>query len=140
LWRRASRSSRSSSERLIEIESDSKESVLNTVVMPLQYPTGVGEGMAVGFAALRQMPSLRRGGWLFAYDDLVVPLHSLTFHDFEKKFSSRGLDAFLAFKTFPSGVPNAGEAIVPPQDGFLLLEREKFHDSFAVELSAKEAA
>ena len=42
------------------------ESVLNTVVMPLQYPTGVGEEMAVGFAALRQMPSLRRGGWLFA--------------------------------------------------------------------------
>jgi hypothetical protein len=87
-----------SSERLIEIESDSKESVLNTVVMPLQYPTGVGEEMAVGFAALRQMPSLRRGGWLFAYDGLVFALHSLTFHNFAQKFSRRGLDAFLAFQ------------------------------------------
>ena len=86
LSRRGSRSSRSSSERLIEIESDSKESVLNTVVMPLQYPTGVGEEMAVGFAALRQMPSLRRGGWLFAYDGLVFALHSLTFHNFAQKF------------------------------------------------------
>src|SRR5215208_206148 len=42
--------------------------------------------------------------------------------------------------TFPSGVPNAGDAILPPQDGFLLLEREKFHDSFAADVSAEEAA
>src|SRR3954451_747468 len=30
--------------------------------------------------------------------------------------------------------------ILPPQDGFLLLDREKFHDSFAGDLSADEAA
>jgi pimeloyl-ACP methyl ester carboxylesterase len=37
-------------------------------------------------------------------------------------------------------VPNAGDAILPPQDGFLFLEREKFHDSFAADVSAEEAA
>ena len=42
--------------------------------------------------------------------------------------------------TFPPGVPNAGDAILPPQDGFLLLDREKFHDSFAADVSAEEAA
>jgi pimeloyl-ACP methyl ester carboxylesterase len=42
--------------------------------------------------------------------------------------------------TFPPGVPNAGDAILPPQDGFLLLDREKFHDSFAADVSANEAA
>jgi pimeloyl-ACP methyl ester carboxylesterase len=42
--------------------------------------------------------------------------------------------------TFPPGVPNAGDLILPPQDGFLLLEREKFHDSFAADVSANEAA
>ena len=41
--------------------------------------------------------------------------------------------------TFPPGVPNAGDAILPPQDGFLLLDREKFHESFAADLSAEEA-
>lgn len=30
--------------------------------------------------------------------------------------------------------------ILPPQDGFLFLDREKFHDSFAGDLSAEEAA
>src|SRR3954469_17198122 len=30
--------------------------------------------------------------------------------------------------------------ILPPQDGFLLLDREKFHDSFAGDLTADEAA
>src|SRR5215204_5449595 len=35
--------------------------------------------------------------------------------------------------TFPPGEPNAGDAILPPQDGFLFLEREKFHDSFAAD-------
>jgi pimeloyl-ACP methyl ester carboxylesterase len=30
--------------------------------------------------------------------------------------------------------------ILPPQDGFLFLDREKFHDSFAADLSAEEAA
>ena len=29
--------------------------------------------------------------------------------------------------------------ILPPQDGFLFLDREKFHDSFAADLSAEEA-
>jgi pimeloyl-ACP methyl ester carboxylesterase len=42
--------------------------------------------------------------------------------------------------TFPPGEPNAGDAILPPQDGFLFLDREKFHDSFAGDLSAEEAA
>src|SRR5215216_7752694 len=42
--------------------------------------------------------------------------------------------------TFPPGEPNAGDAILPPQDGFLLLEREKFHDTFAADVSAEEAA
>jgi pimeloyl-ACP methyl ester carboxylesterase len=37
-------------ERLIEIENDSKDSVLNTSLMPLQYPTGEGEETAVEFA------------------------------------------------------------------------------------------
>ena len=30
--------------------------------------------------------------------------------------------------------------ILPPQDGFLFLDREKFHDSFAADVSADEAA
>jgi len=30
--------------------------------------------------------------------------------------------------------------ILPPQDGFLFLDREKFHDSFAADVSAEEAA
>jgi pimeloyl-ACP methyl ester carboxylesterase len=42
--------------------------------------------------------------------------------------------------TFPSGVPSAGDAILPPQEGFLFLEREKFHQSFAGDLSADDGA
>jgi pimeloyl-ACP methyl ester carboxylesterase len=42
--------------------------------------------------------------------------------------------------TFPPDEPNAGDAILPPQDGFLFLDREKFHESFAADLSAEEAA
>ena len=42
--------------------------------------------------------------------------------------------------TFPPGEPNAGDAILPPKDGFLFLEREKFHDTFAGDLSADKAA
>jgi pimeloyl-ACP methyl ester carboxylesterase len=42
--------------------------------------------------------------------------------------------------TFPPGEPSAGDAILPPQDGFLFLDREKFHESFAGDLSADEAA
>jgi pimeloyl-ACP methyl ester carboxylesterase len=42
--------------------------------------------------------------------------------------------------TFPPGEPNAGDAILPPQDGFLFLEREKFHKQFAGDLGADEAA
>ena len=42
--------------------------------------------------------------------------------------------------TFPPGEPNAGDAILPPQDGFLFLDREKFHEQFAADLSAEEAA
>jgi len=42
--------------------------------------------------------------------------------------------------TFPPGEPNAGDAILPPQDGFLFLDREKFHEQFAGDVSADEAA
>jgi pimeloyl-ACP methyl ester carboxylesterase len=42
--------------------------------------------------------------------------------------------------TFPPDVPSAADAILPPQDGFVLLDREKFHDSFAADVSAEEAA
>ena len=38
----------------------------------------------------------------------------------------------------PSGVPSTGDAILPPQDGFLLLDREKMPASFAGDLSAEE--
>ena len=37
-------------ERLIEVEGDSKDSVLNTALVPLQYPSGDGGGTAVEFA------------------------------------------------------------------------------------------
>jgi pimeloyl-ACP methyl ester carboxylesterase len=43
-------------------------------------------------------------------------------------------------EAFPSDVPNAGDLILPPQEGFLLLDREKFHESFAGDLSADDAA
>jgi pimeloyl-ACP methyl ester carboxylesterase len=39
---------------------------------------------------------------------------------------------------FPTDVP--GPPILPPQDGFLFLEREKFHDSFAADVDAELAA
>src|SRR5918995_1405106 len=42
--------------------------------------------------------------------------------------------------TFPPGEPSAGDAILPPQEGFLFLDREKFHESFAGDLGAEEAA
>jgi pimeloyl-ACP methyl ester carboxylesterase len=42
--------------------------------------------------------------------------------------------------TFPPGGPSAGDAILPPQDGFLFLDREKFHEQFAGDVSADEAA
>src|SRR5918992_2619084 len=42
--------------------------------------------------------------------------------------------------TFPPDEPSAGDAILPPQDGFLFLDRERFHESFAGDLSADEAA
>jgi pimeloyl-ACP methyl ester carboxylesterase len=42
--------------------------------------------------------------------------------------------------TFPPDLPSAGDAILPPQEGFLFLDREKFHESFAGDLSADEAA
>src|SRR5215211_5215296 len=37
----------------------------------------------------------------------------------------------------PPGAPVP--PILPPQDGFLFLDREKFHDSFAADVSAEEA-
>src|SRR5436309_8384129 len=39
---------------------------------------------------------------------------------------------------FPPDAP--GPPILPPRDGFLLLDREKFHASFAGDVSAEEAA
>jgi pimeloyl-ACP methyl ester carboxylesterase len=39
---------------------------------------------------------------------------------------------------FPKDVP--GPPILPPQDGFLFLDQEKFHDSFAADLDAERAA
>ena len=36
--------------------------------------------------------------------------------------------------------PETGPPILPPQDGFLLLDREKFHASFAGDVDAEEAA
>jgi pimeloyl-ACP methyl ester carboxylesterase len=39
---------------------------------------------------------------------------------------------------FPKDAP--GPPILPPQDGFLFLEREKFHDSFAADVDAELAA
>src|SRR6476619_6299645 len=39
---------------------------------------------------------------------------------------------------FPPDAP--GPPILPPQDGFLLLDREKFHESFAGDVDADEAA
>ena len=41
--------------------------------------------------------------------------------------------------TFPPGEPNAGDAILPLQEGFLFLDREKFHEQFAGDLSDDEA-
>ena len=37
----------------------------------------------------------------------------------------------------PPGAPVP--PILPPRDGFLFLDREKFHDSFAADLSAEQA-
>ena len=44
--------------------------------------------------------------------------------------------------TLIAGFPTEGPQppILPPQDGFLLLDREKFHASFAGDLSAEQAA
>jgi pimeloyl-ACP methyl ester carboxylesterase len=39
---------------------------------------------------------------------------------------------------FPAGLP--GPPILPPQDGFLLLDREKFRDSFAADVDAELAS
>jgi pimeloyl-ACP methyl ester carboxylesterase len=39
---------------------------------------------------------------------------------------------------FPADAPQP--PILPPDDGFLFLDREKFHDSFAADLPAKQAA
>jgi pimeloyl-ACP methyl ester carboxylesterase len=41
--------------------------------------------------------------------------------------------------TFPPDEPSAGDALLPPQDGFLFLDREKMPASFAGDLSADEA-
>src|SRR5215213_1929252 len=52
----------------------------------------------------------------------------------------RGESVETLLGTFPPGEPNAGDAILPPQDGFLFLDRGKFHEQFAGDLSADEAA
>jgi pimeloyl-ACP methyl ester carboxylesterase len=51
----------------------------------------------------------------------------------------RGESVETLLGTFPPGEPNAGDAILPPRDGFLFLDREKFHGSFAGDLGADEA-
>ena len=47
-------------EPLADIESDSKESVLKTLLMQLQYPSGQGEETAVEFAILEQVACMHR--------------------------------------------------------------------------------
>ena len=42
--------------------------------------------------------------------------------------------------TFPPGEPNAGDAILPPQDGFLFLDREKFHESVRGRLECRRGS
>jgi pimeloyl-ACP methyl ester carboxylesterase len=51
-------------------------------------------------------------------------------------------DAGESVNTLIEGFPKDGPAppILPPQDGFLFLDREKFHDSFAADVSAEDAA
>jgi pimeloyl-ACP methyl ester carboxylesterase len=51
-------------------------------------------------------------------------------------------DAGESVNTLIERFPKDGPAppILPPQDGFLFLDREKFHDSFAADVSAEEAA
>src|SRR5215218_4645706 len=46
------------------------------------------------------------------------------------------VDALIANPPPDAPVP----PILPPQDGFLLLDREKFHDSFAADVDAEDAA
>jgi pimeloyl-ACP methyl ester carboxylesterase len=51
-------------------------------------------------------------------------------------------DAGESVNTLIAGFPASGPQppILPPQDGFLFLDREKFHSSFAGDLSAEQAA
>jgi pimeloyl-ACP methyl ester carboxylesterase len=50
----------------------------------------------------------------------------------------KGESVNTLLETFPQDGPQP--PILPPQDGFLLLDREKFHDSFAADVDADLAA
>src|SRR3954451_7534675 len=85
------------------------------------------------------------------------PLAHLRDLDLRPTQSEAGNDPKVAGLVYIAGfVPDQGESvetliadpppgapvppILPPQDGFLFLDREKFHDTFAADVSAEEAA
>ena len=78
-------------ETLADIESDSKDSVLNTALVPLQYPTGQGSETAVEFAI---KPENYHDAFAADLSDEQIPVLSAT----QRPFAELGF-------TEPSGVP-----------------------------------